>query len=321
MPVKANCIGRIKKAQFPGAGLTAAWLLIMETSKIIAPVVPKSLSACSAQQKMQPSEASTCPVLKEMSAVTDGKMPPNSECLFQWGCVFLIICCPYLKRFVPALYKCTSGCSLKIPSRAVSHGRRLIRWKGLWKGTPCFTSTQGRSSSRTCTDLINWLSAWGQPLSDQVLLVALLSPWHSLSPGRQQPTPAVSVQLQSQQFSSSRNKAGALNGTSISTTAAQLCSSLAGAEQAGARGEAAKALIALDPDGKQQQPGAPCSCREEQLQRRDCSDCCRTGMGSSQPLAAAFGRAPAAFQGLAWGHGCSLSAHLLIAWLGGRGEV
>ncbi|XP_031959623.1 uncharacterized protein LOC116441625 isoform X1 [Corvus moneduloides] len=182
MPAKANC-RRIKKAQFPGAGLTAAWLLIMETSKIIGPVVPRSLSARSAQQKMQPSEASTCPVLKEMSAVTDGKMPPNSECLFQWGCVFLIICCPYLKRFVPALYKCTSGCSLKIPSRAVSHRRHLIRWKRLWKGAPCFTSTQGRSSSRTCTDLVSWLSAWGQPLSDQVLLVAPLSPWHSLSPG------------------------------------------------------------------------------------------------------------------------------------------
>ncbi|XP_041905177.1 uncharacterized protein LOC121674711 isoform X3 [Corvus kubaryi] len=85
----------------------------METSKIIGPVVLKSLNARSAQQKMQASEASTCPVLKEMSAVTDGKMPPNSECLFQWGCVFLIICCPYLKRFVPALYKCTSGCSLQ----------------------------------------------------------------------------------------------------------------------------------------------------------------------------------------------------------------
>lgn len=137
--------------------------------------------------------------------------------------------------------------------------------------------------------------------------------------GRQQPTPAVSVQHQ--QFSSSRNKAGALDGTSIATTAAQLCSSLAGAEQAGARRGAARALIALDPDGRQQQPGAPCSCREEQLQRRDCSGCCRTGMGSSQPLAAALGRAPAAFQALAWGRGCSLSAHVLIAWLGGRGEV
>lgn len=134
------------------------------------------------------------------------------------------------------------------------------------------------------------------------------------------------MQVENQQFSSYRTKSRSSELRGHFATPTQLCTSLAGLEQAGTRTEPAKLLIESVRSAQyENSPTLPFPCSAEQfLQPWDCSDCCRREMGSSQILAPAIFFLKhfwLPFKGLAWGHSLSLLSHLLIAWVGGRGEA